>query len=934
MTQAESFFYNNSPQYIIDLAVTDMVKSGLSIETAASCKIKIFQGTKQDIKKTLGYTVLDHHDISSTFPMLEIPYIGKDNNLIFTRYKLLTPVTLPDGGKIKYLHPKGIPPTPYIPPGLWEIADKTHEPIYLTEGEKKALCLTQYGRNAIAFSGVFNFKGGENTADVKDRDLWEDLKGFRWWGRQVFIAYDSDAWKNQAVQDALWELALNLTAINAHVHIMTWPYTDGKGIDDYLHYITSKVVNNDANVELATLEKNSHGALDAIKADYTPSIIRALAIVNMPKLIRDSFITTVAKAVHTTKALVRSAIESHPKSRKRDAVYDARKEDSDYFTDENNCVYQIVAKPDGNTKHVMLSRFSASITVERTLDDGSGLQTKVFTVEGKTKSEPLPPIHVPAIDFSAMKWPVAMWGSLGCIKAGKDAQLREAIMTTSNPIHKKEYVHTGWNKDKDGSFYLTGRGAIGRQNVAVALGDGMGRYNLPLSVTTEQAAEAGIIALSFLKVATPAVAIPLFASALLCPLVSMFEVMPNFSFFLYGDTGTFKSTLALLILSFYGDFPSLTNLANFSDTANSIERNAYMIKDAPMVIDDLHPSNDRILAQKMITTLQLIAYGAGNRTGRGRLNQDATAKQTYYPRGMVYFTSEQEAPIASTIARLFIVRINKHDVNVENLSELQKSAKYLPYFMAGYISFLQKDYDYWCNKISLDFLALRKEYLGKQPKGAHKKLPEQAAFMDIALQTGIAYMKSLNIIDADSIKDLKLQYSTISEKRAIQIRQDALEGDPIDLMFQILEALILSEQIHFLPRVQQSPTPPLGNPAANSSKAIGWVDEDAVYINPILLESTLTAFSTKQGKAFPCTHRQLCTLLINATRSGHRVLVERGKTQVSKVISVEGRARRIIALNRSLFSFAIVLKQDEIIDEPSQEDELFLFDGNNTQGDS
>jgi len=48
--------------------------------------------------------------------------------------------------------------------------------------------------------------------------------------------------------------------------------------------------------------------------------------------------------------------------------------------------------------------------------------------------------------------------------------------------------------------------------------------------------------------------------------------MPNFAFYLFGQSGTFKTTLALILLSHFGTFTSAESLSNFSDTKGILEK--------------------------------------------------------------------------------------------------------------------------------------------------------------------------------------------------------------------------------------------------------------------------------------------------------------------------------------------------------------------------
>ena len=68
----------------------------------------------------------------------------------------------------------------------------------------------------------------------------------------------------------------------------------------------------------------------------------------------------------------------------------------------------------------------------------------------------------------------------------------------------------------------------------------------------------------------------------------------DFSTFLYGPTGVFKTELSALIEQHFGaGFDSRHLPANFTSTANASESLAFAAKDAILVVDKLHPPGER-----------------------------------------------------------------------------------------------------------------------------------------------------------------------------------------------------------------------------------------------------------------------------------------------------------------------------------------------------
>jgi putative DNA primase/helicase len=104
----------------------------------------------------------------------------------------------------RYRSPLRTPNRLYIPPILDRklLADPAL-PLWLTEGEKKALKACQEGLACIAASGVWSWK----TRDADDKSVpVADLDAITWRGRVVYIVFDSDLAQNPSVKLAEFRL--------------------------------------------------------------------------------------------------------------------------------------------------------------------------------------------------------------------------------------------------------------------------------------------------------------------------------------------------------------------------------------------------------------------------------------------------------------------------------------------------------------------------------------------------------------------------------------------------------------------------------------------------------------------------------------------------------------------------------------------------------
>lgn len=286
---------------LFELAVDTFKSSGIPFSMLEKYQIKIFNDKKNVLKNRLGFTSLNGHELLQACRLVEFPYF--DENGETGHYYGYKPIpTIEDR---KYLQPKGKPAIPYILPEVWQVKEKTHKPIWISEGIKKCLKLFQYNRFPISLSGVWNFKSG-----VKSKSgylcLFEELESFRWNGRTVYLGFDSDLWTNPNVRYALYELAFKLLTKGAIVKIATWK--NGKGVDDHL------VRQDDPAQALQEIEEAAIGLFNFINTDHHKEIVRALAVTEINDVVVLSrTMKEVSSKLKITKTELGKAIEKYKK---------------------------------------------------------------------------------------------------------------------------------------------------------------------------------------------------------------------------------------------------------------------------------------------------------------------------------------------------------------------------------------------------------------------------------------------------------------------------------------------------------------------------------------------------------------------------------------------------------------------------------------------
>ena len=203
--------------------LTDLRKSGLSDETIKASGIASVP--PRDIRKRLGY------DTPGLKSMYEVPY--RDG---FSRYRCFYEEGKPGP---KYLQKRDSGNHLYIPPSASLVLNDATKPLYVTEGEKKALKACQEGLHCIGLGGLWNWK-------TKGGGLIPDFKKIALEGRRVYLVPDNDFRQpdkhgyQKNLEQAVNQLADYLIEKGATVSIVELPEGPEKGLDDYLlsHKVT------------------------------------------------------------------------------------------------------------------------------------------------------------------------------------------------------------------------------------------------------------------------------------------------------------------------------------------------------------------------------------------------------------------------------------------------------------------------------------------------------------------------------------------------------------------------------------------------------------------------------------------------------------------------------------------------------------------------
>ncbi len=149
----------------------------------------------------------------------------------------------------------------------------------------------------------------------------------------------------------------------------------------------------------------------------------------------------------------------------------------------------------------------------------------------------------------------------------------------------------------------------------------------------------------------------------------------DFALHLTGPTGAFKTELAALAQAHFGAaFNGRRLPASWADTANMLEKKAFLAKDAVLVVDDFAPTGTTTDVQRLHREADRLFRAAGNRAGRARMRADGGSRPTYYPRGLLISTGEDIPSGQSLRARLLVLELTPGEIPADALSAAQADA--------------------------------------------------------------------------------------------------------------------------------------------------------------------------------------------------------------------------------------------------------------------
>lgn len=470
---------------------------------------------------------------------------------------------------------------------------------------------------------------------------------------------------------------------------------------------------------------------------------------------------------------------------------------------------------------------------------------------------------------------------------------------------RKSYAHLGFRRIEDKLCFLHSGGAIGIDGITVNLAQNNlsgYRFEDVSGLSAEDKATCVRTALKLFELHKYGGV--LLAYTFLAPLCDMFAKhnnIPSFSLWLHGKSDTGKSTVAALLMSFFGkDFSKSSLPLAFNDTENSLTKKLSLCKDVLSVIDDVvHPTAIRSDMSKQRKLAQNIVFNIANRTGRGRMRGDESLKKTYVPNGMVIFTAEYPLDNIgeSTTARLLCLELEKGSINLETLTECQSKTNtlFLNMTMAGYISWLISNADTLTAELQQEFERLRADYLAvDSDTDASKKLIEIRAFIHIAMDCAMRYFIETGAVDAERknavLSQLDADLITLIKKQSAATVTMSPTAQFIDVIGNLFaDGTIYTKEIGGAVTGQTS-----------GKNFVGWHDRNnfffAVSENTGNIYVAVKQYYQKHDIAFDIQPKELYRRLLD-----EGVISKAEKDRYSVVKTIDREQHRVIVIPKTVF---------------------------------
>lgn len=552
-----------------------------------------------------------------------------------------------------------------------------------------------------------------------------------------------------------------------------------------------------------------------------------------------------------------------------------------------------------------LSNFVALPTRIITKDDGVTVD-KYFEIAGWTKTgRQLPTVSVKADDFAGMGWVLRNWDFAANVMPGNTVreQLRYVMTEVGDQSATREtvYTHVGWRRINGRWAYLHPGGAIGAEGIRVELEGALSRYGFGHELQ-EDPTTTMALAHELKDCMAAHVSVPLLGVAFLAPLREFLELaghMPRFAVWLKGDSGVRKTTASALALSFFGNYRYSDPMpASFHDTANSIRRKSFVLKDSLLVVDDFHPETSLQERRRMESLVQSLSRAYGNGDSRGRMTSDRKLEDAMPSRGLAIMSGEQTPDLGpSGVTRFYMINVERGDIQInDSLEMVQEMASrgYLRKAMSEYIEWLSRRADSLIGELPERYVRLRRQAASETSGDAHGRAAEAVAHVMLGYEMMLDYMVSIGAITQPRADEEKKEAWSVIMYNSRSQTDESREARPVNMYLTAVQQLLASKQA----TVRELGTE---HPGATPPSSIGYCDQQYYYLLPDITFARVCKLYTDQAVTFPlgkaALYKQLRT---------EGVIVPDGNGNPTRPKRIGGGLQRLLWIERDKLDGGVV----------------------------
>ncbi len=572
---------------------------------------------------------------------------------------------------------------------------------------------------------------------------------------------------------------------------------------------------------------------------------------------------------------------------------------SDTFRSEygqrDGMMFRRTRSQSGRLRFTPLANFTARIAGDHVLDDGEQ-EHRQFGMEAQLGGRTLA-FSVTATEFSRMNWVLNRLGPQAIAYPGQQQHARAAIQWLSGKIPQERiFTHLGWREHDGRWVYLHAGGALGADGpvsgLQVQLPSTLQLYKLPAGNLSERA-QSIRASLRCLSLAPDRISFPLLAAVYRAPFGK-----GDFSMFLAGKTGVFKTALAALAQQHFGLALDPAHLpANFASTANALEVLSFHAKDALLVVDDFAPTG-RQGDDGIENVAERLFRAAGNQQGRNRMIGNGRLHDRP-PRALLLATGEDVPQGHSIRARLLIVEVASGDVHLSTLSECQHSGEngQLAASMAAFLGWIAGRYEELQQSIETRAREIRAQGRGRT---VHARLPGVLAELQIGLEMWLEFALEVGAISTEERTELEQRSKRALDELALFQARYHQASDPAVRFIGLLRAALAGGQAHVAHRHGTAPESPgiwgwrrkATDPEwVPRGIRIGWVSGNDLFLEPVV--SYQVAQALAGAERLPISQQ---TLHRRLQESGLLASVDAGRQMVQVRRRLDGCPRQVLHL--------------------------------------